>query len=339
MQRRGNRKLNSAAKSLQALEGARVSVIIPAYNVAPYIRDTLESVFAQTETAYEVIVVNDGSPDTPALEEVLQPFRSRIVYLKQENRGLAGARNTGIQAATGNFIALLDADDLWMPTYIERQTRFLCHHPEYDLVYCNAVFFGNSIYDGKEYMAVCPSSGEATPAAIISRQCHVFVSVMARARAMQEIGFDPTLRSCEDFDCWLRFTSSGRKIGYHREILVRYRKHAASLSANPTWMAESSLKVLGKARSLWPAGSDELSLLEQATAAKTAELAAIRGKIALRSGDVNGAAAYLTEANRFYRSSKIRIVLSLLELAPGLVRFLFRLRGSLLPAYSETPIR
>jgi hypothetical protein len=77
----------SAGQLVDASGAERVSVIIPAYNVAPYIAETLNSVFAQTKSAFEVIVVNDGSPDTVELEEVLQPFRDRIVYLKQENRG------------------------------------------------------------------------------------------------------------------------------------------------------------------------------------------------------------------------------------------------------------
>src|SRR5438552_653435 len=131
----------SMGSCIETSGAERVSVIIPAYNVAPYIAETLKSVFAQTKSAFEVIVVNDGSPDTEKLEEVLQPFRDRIVYLKQENRGLSGARNTGIRTATGDLIALLDGDDLWMPQYIETQTEFLRSHPEYDLVYCNAVFF------------------------------------------------------------------------------------------------------------------------------------------------------------------------------------------------------
>jgi glycosyltransferase involved in cell wall biosynthesis len=113
---------------IEASGSQRVSVIIPAYDVAPYIAETLNSVFAQTKSAFEVIVVNDGSPDTEELEEVLQPFRDRIVYLKQENRGLFGARNTGLRAATGDLIAL-DGDDIWMPQYIERQTQFLRSHP------------------------------------------------------------------------------------------------------------------------------------------------------------------------------------------------------------------
>src|ERR1700756_654142 len=103
---------DSTGQLIDAPGVERVSVIIAAYNVAPYIAETLNSVFAQNKAAFEVIVVNDGSPDTAELEEVLRPFRDGIVYLKQENRGLSGARNTGIRAATGDLIALLDGDDL-----------------------------------------------------------------------------------------------------------------------------------------------------------------------------------------------------------------------------------
>ena len=117
-----------------------VSVIIPAYNAAPFIKQTLDSVFAQTYPHYQVIVVNDGSPDTPELEQVLAPYMHRVIYIKQENRGLAGARNTGLRAAIGSLTAFLDADDIWMQGYLEEQTRFIREHTEYDLVYCNARF-------------------------------------------------------------------------------------------------------------------------------------------------------------------------------------------------------
>ena len=330
--------LGSTGQLIDASAVERVSVIIPAYNVALYIAETLNSVFAQTKAAFEVIVVNDGSPDTVELEEVLQPFRDRIVYIKQENRGLSGARNTGIRAATGGLIALLDGDDLWMPQYLETQTQFLRSHPEYDLVYCNARFFGDS-YQGRQFMAVCPSRGEVTPAAIISRQCCVFVSVTARAEALREVGFDESLLSCEDFDCWLRLTSSGRRIGYHRQILVRSRKRDGSLSADPTWMADWHLKVLKKASAHWPKESNEASLLERAIANKTADLAILRGKQGLRTGDVNSAVVEFTEAKRYRRSAKITALILLLRLVPGLMRYLFRLRGILLPRHKESTTR
>lgn len=332
-------KESSIGQVIEAPGSDRVSVIIPAYNVAPYIAETLNSVFAQTKSAFEVIVINDGSPDSEELEEVLRPFRDRIVYVKQENRGLSGARNTGIRAATGDLIALLDGDDLWMPEYIETQTQFLRNHPEYDLVYCNALFFGDSIYEGRQFMSICPSAGEATPAAIISRNCCVFVSVMARAEALREIGFDESIRSCEDIDCWIRFTSSGRRIGYHRKVLVQYRNREASLSADPIWMAEWSLKVLKKTRANWPKESKETSLLERAIAEKTAELAILRGKQRLRAGDVNSAVIEFTEARRYRRSVKITVLILILRLAPGIMQYLFRLRGMLLASYKGTTTR
>ena len=312
-----------------------VSVIIPAYNAATFIKETLDSVFAQTYPHYQVIVVNDGSPDTPALEQVLLPYMHRVTYIKQENRGLAGARNTGLRAATSRLVAFLDADDLWTPNYLEEQTRFLHEHPEYDLVYCNARFFGDSVYDGKEYMAVCPSDGEATSAAIISRRCHVFVSVLARKEAMIPLGFDESLRSCEDFDCWIRFTAAGHRIGYHRNILVHYRKHGASLSANSARMAEYNIQVLTKSLALWPQDSEEARLLLQARARKVAELETIRGKLALRNQDIPATVTHLQAANTYYKSIKKSAVIFLLKLAPGLVGSAYKLRSSLFRAYRD----
>src|SRR5215212_5269413 len=102
-----------------------VSVVIPAYNVAPYIPETLNSVFAQTFTEFEVIVVDDGSPDGEELERALKPYLDRVRYVRQENRGAGAARNRGVREARGEFIAFLDSDDLWMPEYLEKQVRFL----------------------------------------------------------------------------------------------------------------------------------------------------------------------------------------------------------------------
>ena len=107
-----------------------MSVVIPAYRVTPYIAEALDSVFQQTFSDYEVIVVNDGCPDTAGLERVLESYRSRIRYLAlQGNAGVAAARNAGIQAALSPYIAFLDADGLWDRRYLEVHLGMLREDP------------------------------------------------------------------------------------------------------------------------------------------------------------------------------------------------------------------
>ena len=316
----------------------RVSVIIPAYNASLYIKETLDSVFAQTYSNYEVIIVNDGSPDTEALEPILAPYMSRVIYITQENRGPNGARNTGLQTATGEFVALLDSDDIWLPNYLEEQVRFLHQHPDNDLVYCNARIFGDSIYNGKEFMDVCPSKGEATSLAIISRECHVFVSILARRRSLLSVGFDESFRRSEDFECWIRFTATGYRIGYHRQVLVLYRRHAESNSADQIAMAEENLRVLNRALTLWPVDSAEARCLSQKVTERTAELERLHGKFALRGRQFDEARKRFQAANCHFRSVKLAIVIALLKLMPSFVRITYDLRAALFRAHRDSQV-
>ena len=112
-----------------------VSVVIPAYNAAPFIAQTIESVFGQTFRNFEVIVVNDGSPDTAELERELQPYMDRIRYRTQPNAGPSSARNLGIREARGEFVAFLDSDDAWLPDYLATQMKILTADPSIDLLY------------------------------------------------------------------------------------------------------------------------------------------------------------------------------------------------------------
>src|SRR6185295_3370263 len=141
----------SSARERFSSEAPAISVVIPAYNVAPFINETLESVFAQTFTDYEVIVVNDGSPDTDDFEAVIKPHLGRIRYLRQENRGASVARNTGLQSARGEFVAFLDADDLWLPNYLEEQMKFISERG-CDLACADATFFGDAAVESRTYM-------------------------------------------------------------------------------------------------------------------------------------------------------------------------------------------
>ena len=111
-----------------------VSVIMPVYNCALYIREALESIFAQTFSSFEVITINDGSSDTEQLERELQPYLDRIVYLEQENRGPSVARNLGIRHARGEFIAFLDSDDCWLPNYLSEQMKLFKERKAFGLL-------------------------------------------------------------------------------------------------------------------------------------------------------------------------------------------------------------
>src|SRR5215203_2359576 len=159
-----------------------VSVIIPAYNAAKYIGEALNSVFDQTFKSYEVIVINDGSLDTDDLERELQAYAANIQYMKQENQGAAAARNTGLRAAAGEFVAFLDADDTWLPNFLEKQIEFL-RRSKSDLVYADAILSGESPLAGRTFMQVEPSFGDVTPENLLAVKVTVLTStVLARKK-------------------------------------------------------------------------------------------------------------------------------------------------------------
>ena len=304
-----------------------VSVIIPAYDVAEFIGEALDSVFAQTFTDYEVIVVNDGSPDMPQLERALAPYMSRIVYLKQENRGVSAARNTGIVAARGSLIAFLDGDDVWLPNYLEVQVKRILADPTIDVLYPNVLMFGGSSEAGEEFMTICPSNGEVTFERLLLQECNVSNCSIARKDTLVRAGmFDESLRSVEDFDLWLRVIKAGGRIAYHRDVLARYRRRSGSLTADPIWLSEHILEVLTRVKQ-----RTDLTPSERATADMQYEhfhalLRLHEGKRAFFSGDTAGAITGLTEANRFFRNRKTAFTLMMLRVAPRLLLHAYDLR-------------
>lgn len=296
-----------------------VSVIIPAYQVTQYISEALESVLAQTLSDYEIIVVNDGCPDTPALERVLEPYRERIFYLKKENGGLASARNAGIRVSRAPLIALLDSDDAWTPDYLAVQVGILQADPSIDILYPNGVFFGDTPLTGRLLMDFSPSNGDVTFESLVSLQCMVVVSVTARKEALlQAGGFDESLRRCEDFDLWLRVVKTGGKIAYHRKPLLRYRVRGTSLSADEVAMRQAALVVLEKVEWTWDLTSAERDLVREAKLRFKADAAYFSGKLALEAGDIAGAIRGFEAANRYRRRPKLAILLCLLKTLPRL---------------------
>jgi glycosyltransferase involved in cell wall biosynthesis len=308
-----------------------VSVIVPAYNTAGYIADAIRSVLAQTYSSYEIIVVNDGSPDTEALERALAPFRERVVYLVQENRGLAAARNTAIHVARGRYIALLDSDDSWEPEYLASQVAILESDPTIAAVYPDALIVGDHPFAGRTYTQVCPSKGAPTFRRVLTQECHIFVSVLVRREALERAGlFDADLRSVEDFDLWLRLLARGERIVSNPRVLVRFLKRRNSLSADPVWMAENVLKVLDKAAQNLDLPPGDRKALQHQRNYFRAQLDLALGKRAFFRFDVDGALTQIERSNRFFRSWKLRLVCAGLRTFPGVLLRLYRLRDRLM---------
>jgi len=314
----------------QSIQSPEVSVIIPAYNVASFIKETIESVLVQTFVNYEIIIVNDGSPDTFELEKALRPYQEKINYIKQENRGAGAARNAGLRFARGRYVAFLDGDDAWYPLFLEKQLDLINSDGGYDLVYANAILDGDSPWAGKTYMDRDPSTGAATFEALIGERCSPITSgVLARLQPILDVGlFDESLRNSQDFDLWVRLAKlRGARLGYQRTVLLKHRTRAGSLASDGIKSVEGELKVLSKIRNWSDLTASERTTLEATFALRSASIEVDRGKRSLLQGEFDAAADSFRIANHYYRSWKLTLVVAWLRVAPNFLRWCYRLRA------------
>jgi len=297
-----------------------VSVIIPAYRVTSYIAEALDSVLAQTYTDYELILVNDGCPDSAALEAVLRPYLDRIVYVKKRNGGVSSARNAGIHIARAPLIALLDGDDAWTPDYLAVQTDFLRKHPQTDIVYSNGVVFGDSPLAGRLGMDLSPSRGEVNFESLVSCRCSVMTSVLARKAAILAVGgYDESLRRAEDFDLWVRAAHAGLKISYHKRAIWRHRDRDSGLSADAVAMREAGLAALEKLSRTLSLSAAEKSALVKAQQAFRTDIIFYRMLDALHANDASAALKELRQLLRARWTLKLALVGIGLRYAPQLM--------------------
>jgi glycosyltransferase involved in cell wall biosynthesis len=294
-----------------------VSVIIPAHNVAPFIVETLESLFAQTWRDFEAIVINDGSTDNT--EERLAPYRDRIIYVKQNNRGLAAARNAGLRVARGRFIALLDGDDLWEPRFLEELMEMLRDDPDLSVAYPNAVFFGSPNFAGRLYQDVFPAAEPVTFDRVLRRECYIFGSLLIRREALNEVGlFDESLdgHGAEDFELWLRMLLRGHRFRFTREPLAKYRWRRDSLSNSGVGLLSCVISVYEKFLASELTSQDSREWINSRLPELRADLSYARFKEALAKLDFKRAADHLARANSYYRRPKLTIVQMMMRFAP-----------------------
>jgi len=311
-----------------------VSVIVPAYRAAPDIAAALESVLAQTCRGIEIIVVNDGSPDTPALLAALAPYSSRIRYLQlPANRGAAVARNAGILAARGRYVAFLDAEDRWLPGFLGRQVGYLEAHSDCALVYADALVSGDATAARRRLMEDAPSEGEVTLLTLIEQRCTVILStVVVRRTALLAAGlFDEGLRRGQDFDLWLRLALRGASIAYQRAVLAERRARPDAPPGDRVTELERALTVLERFghRHLLDAASR--TALRIRTMQLVDRLEIEQGKRRLLEGNYPAAQYHLAAAKE--RRWTLRLAILCLHVAPRLARAVYlRARASAPPA-------
>jgi glycosyltransferase involved in cell wall biosynthesis len=244
----------------------KISVIIPAYKVEKYIADTIQSVLNQTHQNFEIIIVDDGSPDR-SFEICQQYTDSRVKIIRQENQGVGVARNTGISCAQGEYIAFLDGDDIWLPEKLEKHVAHLEQSPRVGLSFsCSAFIDENGkplgIYQMPKLKNITlphllcrnPISNASTP--VIRREVFEAIKFQDNFDGCKKDAYfdnDINLGGSADIECWFRIAiTTPWLIEGIPDVLTLYRLNSDGLSANILKQLESWEKVMSKTRSYAP---------------------------------------------------------------------------------------
>ena len=222
----------------------RVSVVIPTFNRATLVERAIDSVLGQTHSAFEIIVVDDGSTDNTSAT-LRNKYSDKLVVFQQSNRGVSAARNVGIAHATGNWIALLDSDDEWLPSKLAQQLALIKNHTDCLLCHTDEIWIRNGVRVNA--MNKHKKSGgdiyqQCLPLCAISPS-----SVIFQKQLLDDVGnFDETLPACEDYDLWLRICAQHKVHYLDQKLLVKYGGHEDQLSKKHWGMDRFRIKSLQK---------------------------------------------------------------------------------------------
>jgi GT2 family glycosyltransferase len=303
-------------------ENPLVTVIIPAYRAANDIRDALDSVFQQTFSSYEVIVINDGAPDSELLEQQLQPYQTRIRYIKQENRGPSAARNIGILQARTKYIAFLDSDDRWLENHLTNQVSLLGKNPSLGMVYADCLLVSGTVPIGRSF-AEQPQNPPVSFESLAVESCAaVTSSVVASRQSLMEAGlFNEQFRRAEDFHLWLRMAFRGTNIDFYRGLGVVHAVSTEGLSSNAYLMKKSLIEVYENIASTLPLSTTQQKLIRRMIARVEAACQVELLKGFLDQKNYQEAQDAAMRAHILTPSPKLRLTILALRRVPGLFRY------------------
>ena len=229
---------------------ATVSVVIPAYNYAHFLPAAVDSALAQTLPPLEILIIDDGSTDnTASLVAARYSSNPLVRYIHQPNAGLSAARNTGIREARSEFVAFLDADDMWKPDFLaEMMARFARLPAEFAIVASSSQPVSASGEPLPRKQLLAKGDREFTATDILFKTRFAPSATVVRSKVFKELGgFDTALRSSEDRDMWIRIASRHRVVR-SKEQLVTVRRHGTGMSTHADRMKQNTGRTFEKAR-------------------------------------------------------------------------------------------
>jgi glycosyltransferase involved in cell wall biosynthesis len=314
-----------ATRTIEPGPAPTFSVIVAVYQAADVIADALDSIRGQTLQPLEVVVCDDGSTD--ALETALIPYRDEIVLLRKENGGEASAKNAAASAASGDFVAILDADDVYRPEYLAALSELAQLRPDLDILTTDGVIVANGVDVRPVYHRRWTFEVTDQRRAILQRNFVFGLAAVRRSALLQHKGFDESILWTTDWDLWLRMILAGSAAGCVDEHLAEYRLRETSLTARRRELLLGKIGTLEKARDNTSLRAEERVTLDESIATYRRELAFQDLTLAVAAGDddARGRASALFLARGFDRRK--RVELAGMTLAPRLAGRVLRRRA------------
>jgi GT2 family glycosyltransferase len=301
------------------------SIVIAAYQAEQFVAGAIESALAQTVPAHEIVVCDDGSTDGTA--KAVEPYRDRIVFLQKENGGEGSAKNAAARAASGDFLALLDADDTYLPERLDALGQLAAARPDLDVVTTDALVEAHGERTRRVYAEASRFEIGDQRSAILQGNFICGHCAIRREVFLSAGGFDESIRYTADWDCWIRLILAGVRAGLVHEPLSVYRIWAGSLSSSRVAYANGHVQTLEKTAARHDLSPDERAEVERSLARRRRAAALTEAEAALAEGDPEARRLLLGVAAGRGFGARTRLKAATAAIAPRATRRALRRRA------------
>jgi glycosyltransferase involved in cell wall biosynthesis len=302
------------------------SVVVAAYQVADVIGEALDSIRSQTLAPLEVIVCDDGSTDD--LDQALAPYRDEIVLLRKENGGEASAKNTAAAVAKGDFVAILDADDVYLAHNLEALSELAQLRPDLDILTSDALIVANGVEVRHVYDYSWRFEVENQRSAILQRNFVFGLAAVRRERFLEHGGFDESIRWTTDWDLWLRMILAGASAGCVDEPLALYRLRQTSLTAQRRDLLLGKLTTLENAWANLDLREEERPVLAASLRSYRRDLALLDLRAAVAAGEAGTTRRAFSLLRAPETAMRRRLELAVIAAAPRVAGRVLRRRAA-----------